>query len=71
MLRERAHGRRIEAQPASDPHGGSALVTETLVVVTPQPSVAFRRVRNEIQQRLSLMMLAAKLPVKLPKGSRT
>ena len=29
----------------------------------------FRRVRNEIQQRLSLMMLAAKIPMKLPKAS--
>ena len=31
----------------------------------------FRRVRNEIQQRLSLSMLAAKVPVTLPKASRT
>jgi arsenate reductase len=30
----------------------------------------FRRVRNEIQQRLSLMLLAAKVPVKLPKAAR-
>ena len=30
----------------------------------------FRRVRNEIQQRLSLMMLAAKIPMKLPKASK-
>jgi arsenate reductase len=30
----------------------------------------FRRVRNEIQQRLSLTMLAARLPVKLPKGAQ-
>ena len=31
----------------------------------------FRRVRNEIQQRLSLMMLAAKIPVKLPKADKS
>jgi arsenate reductase (thioredoxin) len=30
----------------------------------------FRRVRNEIQQRLSLMPLAAKVPVRLPKGNK-
>jgi arsenate reductase len=30
----------------------------------------FRRVRNEIQQRLSLMMLAAKIPMRLPKASK-
>lgn len=30
----------------------------------------FRRVRNQIQQRLSLMMLAARIPTKLPKGSK-
>jgi arsenate reductase len=30
----------------------------------------FRKVRNQIQQRLSLMMLAAKIPTKLPKGSK-
>jgi arsenate reductase (thioredoxin) len=29
-----------------------------------------RRVRNEIQQRLSLMMLAAKVPMRLPKAGR-
>lgn len=31
----------------------------------------FRRVRNEIQQRLSLMLLAAKVPMRLPRASRT
>jgi arsenate reductase (thioredoxin) len=31
----------------------------------------FRRVRNEIQQRLSLAMLAAKVPVKLPRAVRS
>ena len=30
----------------------------------------FRRVRNEIQQRLSLTMLAAKIPMKLPKAGK-
>ena len=29
----------------------------------------FRRVRNEVQQRLLLMMRAAKIPMKLPKAA--
>lgn len=34
------------------------------------PARGFRRVRNEIQQRLSLTMLAAKIPMKLPKAGK-
>jgi arsenate reductase len=45
-----------------DPAEATGTVEERLRV--------FRRVRNEIQQRLSLMMLAAKVPVTLPKASK-